>query len=191
MQKRLSLILVASALAAAGAVSAQTLSRGNAGELAMAMPSAAVDADSPGASGPDATGLDAGEVRAAIEANNARWADAFRRGDLDEMATVYTPGANLLPPASPTLEGPGRIVEYFASRRRAGMADPTLTTVEVTYRGDIAYEVGSYGFRFAGEDGAGYLDSGRYFTIWKLQADGSWRYQAGTWTSNRVVRTQP
>lgn len=186
MKKRWSFLLIGAALAAAGAVSAQTGSREPAQELALALPSAPAAVEVPG----DAA-IDAAAVRAAIEASNARWSEAFRRGDLEEMARVYMPGANLLPPGSATLEGPDRIVAYFDSRRRAGMGEPTLTTVEVTCRGDVAYEVGSYGFHFAGEDGAGYLDSGRYFTIWKVQPDGSWRYQAGTWTSNRVVRTRP
>src|SRR6185369_16800196 len=111
--------------------------------------------------------------RRAIEAANADWLKAFRSGDSESLAKIYAPDASLFPPTNVSLEGRDRIVEYFGAQHSAGMGDASLKTLDVVVVGDVAYEVGTYGFRF----GAAAGDAGRYFAIWKAQPDGSWRYQ--------------
>lgn len=138
-----------------------------------------------------APALDARTARTAIEKANSEWLAAFRRGDSAAMAGFYAADASLFPPTNANLEGPDRIVEYFAAQRSAGMDDPSLKTLEVVAVGDIAYEVGVYGFRFE-TPGRGFGgDAGRYFAIWKAQPDGSLRYQVGIWSSDRDVREKP
>jgi ketosteroid isomerase-like protein len=170
-----------SGMLAAAAIAAQP----EPDRLAMSMPaSAPASAQVPGA-------MDAAAVRAAIESANSEWLVAFRNGDSASLARIYAPDANLFPPTNVSLEGRDRIVEYFRAQRRAGMGDATLKTLDVVCVGDVAYEVGIYGFRFeAGvEDRSG--DAGRYFAIWKEQPDGSWRYQVGIWSSNRDAASKP
>jgi uncharacterized protein (TIGR02246 family) len=130
--------------------------------------------------------MDAAKAREAIEAANARWLEAFRSGDSASLARIYAPDASLFPPSNVSLEGRDRIVDYFGSQHRAGMGEASLKTLDVVCVGDVAYEVGMYGFRFdGGGEAASTGDAGRYFAIWKAQADGSWRYQVGIWSSNR------
>ncbi len=64
------------------------------------------------------------------------------------------------------------------------MGDASLKTLDVVCVRDVAYEVGTYRFRFDGGSTAS-RDAGRYFAIWKGHPDGSWRYQVGIWCSNR------
>lgn len=173
------MIVLVSALIAVGAVSAQTDTEAIA--LSMPMPvlaSAAVPAS-----------IDAAAVRTAIEKANAQWLAAFREGDSDSLARIYAPDASLFPPSNVGLEGRDRIVEYFGAQRRAGMGDPSLKTLDVVCVGDVAYEVGTYGFRFNGGASNVSGDAGRYFAIWKGLPDGSWRYQVGIWSSNRDTET--
>lgn len=135
--------------------------------------------------------LDAKTVRASIEKANSEWLAAFRRGDSAAMAGFYAADASLFPPTNANLEGPDRIVEYFVAQKRAGMDDPSLKTLDVVAVGDVAYEVGVYGFRFE-TPGRGFGgDAGRYFAIWKAQPDGSLRYQVGIWSSDRDARQKP
>jgi uncharacterized protein (TIGR02246 family) len=150
----------------------------------------------PGLAAGDAAGsaarpatADAAEARAAIEAANSRWLDAFRRGDQAALASIYTSDASLFPPDGHGLEGRDRIVEYFGSRRSEGHSEAALQTLDVVRVGDVAYEVGLYGLS-AGPatpsmPAAASADAGRYFAIWKAQADGSWRRQVGIWSSGR------
>ena len=135
--------------------------------------------------------IDAASVRTTIEKSNAEWLAAFRRGDSETLARIYTPDASLFPPTNASLEGRDRIVEYFRNQRRNGMGDANLKTLDVVVVGDVAYEVGTYAFRFGEQQGELGGDTGRYFTIWKSQGDGSWRYQVGIWSSNRDTALKP
>jgi uncharacterized protein (TIGR02246 family) len=181
MKTRWVLFAISSAVVAAGAVSAQP----GAEQLAMSMPTAI-----PASVTVPAT-IDAAAVRASIEKSNAEWLAAFRRGDSENLARIYTPDASLFPPTNASLEGRDRIVEYFRTQRRNGMGDATLKTLDVVCVGDVAYEVGTYSFRFGSGQGELGGDAGRYFTIWKSQDDGSWRYQVGIWSSNRDTTLKP
>jgi ketosteroid isomerase-like protein len=178
MKKRWTLGVIASAALAVGAMAAQPSGE----KLALTMPKAIP------ASLPAAPAADASAVRAAIEAANAAWLAAFRSGDTGALARIYAPDANLFPPSNVSLEGRDRIVEYLGAQHRAGMGEASLKTLDVVRVGDVAYEVGTYGFRF-GDGGSG-GDAGRYFAIWKAQPDGSWRYQVGIWSSNRDVEAK-
>jgi ketosteroid isomerase-like protein len=182
---------LASALIAVGAISAESDTAAE--EIAMTMPTpvlASLAATASSGSAPMAS--DAAAARTAIERANAQWLAAFRTGDNDSLARIYAPDASLFPPSNVGLEGRDRIVEYFGAQRRAGMGDPSLKTLDVVCVGDLAYEVGTYGFRFDGNAGAGNVgDAGRYFAIWKGTPDGSWRYQVGIWSSNRDTDVIP
>ena len=136
----------------------------------------------------DASAADAARVRSAIESANAQWLAAFRTNDATSLARIYAPDASLYPPSNVGLEGRDHIVEYFQAQRKAGMGDASLKTLDVVCVGDVAYEVGTYGFRFDGAASAA-ADAGRYFAIWKARPDGSWRYQVGIWSSNRDAAT--
>jgi len=170
-----------SALCVVGAVSAQP----RAEKLVLAMPTALP------VSAPAPVAIDAAAVRAAIEDANAKWLAAFRTGDSESLARIYAPDASLFPPTNASLEGRDRIVEYFRGQRRAGMGEASLKTLDVVCVGDVAYEVGTYGFRFDSGRGGIPGDAGRYFAIWKSQADGTWRYQVGIWSSNRDASLEP
>ena len=71
------------------------------------------------------------------------------------------------------------------------MGDANLKTLDVVVVGDVAYEVGTNAFRVGEQQGELGGDTGRYFTIWKSQGDGSWRYQVGIWSSNRDTTLKP
>jgi len=175
------LMALASVLLAIGAVSAWS----DPERIAMKTTSAPVLPAAVAAASASAPAVDAQAARSAIEKANAAWLAAFRQNDTASLASIYAPDASLFPPSNIGLEGRDRIVEYFQAQRKAGMGDASLKTLDVVCVGDVAYEVGTYGFRFEGAAAAVGGDSGRYFAIWKGLPDGSWRYQVGIWSSNR------
>jgi uncharacterized protein (TIGR02246 family) len=54
------------------------------------------------------------QTEAAIKAENARWAEAFGRGDYEAIGRLYTSDGTLLPPGGEKITGGSAIAEYFA-----------------------------------------------------------------------------
>jgi uncharacterized protein (TIGR02246 family) len=52
-------------------------------------------------------------TEAAIKAENARWADAFKRGDYQAIGRLYTEDGTLLQPGGPRVVGAAAISKYF------------------------------------------------------------------------------
>jgi len=48
--------------------------------------------------------------------------------------------------------------------------------IDVSVSGDLAYTYGEYRFSFTDSTGVKFTDTGIFHTVWKRQADGSWRY---------------
>jgi ketosteroid isomerase-like protein len=48
--------------------------------------------------------------------------------------------------------------------------------VDVSASGDLAYTYGSYTYSYIDSTGAAVEQSGIFHTVWKRQADGSWRF---------------
>ena len=136
---------------------------------------------------PAIASADASAVRTAIESADARWTAALRSGDEKALAGIYAADASLVPPHSESIEGRENILAWLAERHRAGAGETTLKTIDVVSVGDVAYEVGHYGFEVGDGETAVATDSGRYFAIWKRQSDGQWLCQVGIWSSSRDV----
>ncbi len=119
-------------------------------------------------------------ARAAIEAANKQFADAFNRDDARGMAALYGETAQLLPPGSQPLEGRTAIETFWRGIAELPIADLQLQTVDVESHPDGACEVGRY--KMIGSDG-GEIDSGKYIVIWKRDATG-WKIYRDIWNSS-------
>src|SRR4030095_5644809 len=82
------------------------------------------------------------DARAAIEAANAKFSEAFARGDAKALAAMYTPDAMAFPPDREMISGDIAIGNFWKTTRDNGVQSVTLTTVDVGRTGDVAYEVG-------------------------------------------------
>jgi ketosteroid isomerase-like protein len=105
---------------------------------------------------------------------------AFELGDAALAASLYEPGARLLPPGAPVITGDEAIREFFARRFGAGSDGGELVTVRRDEYGDIAVEEGRYGRRSGDE----LLDSGKYVSVFHRQPDGAWRWATDMWNSD-------
>lgn len=123
-------------------------------------------------------------VQQLIRDNNARFAEAYSRGDVAAVAALYTDDAVLLPPNLETLRGKEAIQQFWAGARQMGIREAALETVQVEESGDMACEIGAYTLKIQPEGGQATTDRGKYVVLWKRQADGSWKLAVDIWNTN-------
>lgn len=115
---------------------------------------------------------------AAIKAENARWAEAFARGDYVAIGRLYTKDGALLPPGGNKIAGGSAITEYF-TKGYAGTEPDTVTFSNYEFYGDdqTVTEVSDTEVR----DQSGTLKSrGKQILIF-LKQSGDWKLHRDIW----------
>jgi uncharacterized protein (TIGR02246 family) len=120
------------------------------------------------------------DIRPQIDAANAQFVSAFKRGDATGIANLYTSGAQLLPANSDFVRGTAAIRTFWQSVIDMGLKGASLETVEVEGHGDTAIEVGRYRLFAAGDVVA---DQGKYVVVWKND-NGTWKLHRDIWTTS-------
>ena len=123
------------------------------------------------------------EARSAIEAANAKFSEAFARGDIKALSSMYTSDAIAFPPDSEMVRGNEAIGEYWKATRESGVRSAVLTTVEVSRSGDVAYEVGKVSLTIQSAGKEPVMAMAKYVVVWKRQTDGSWKLHRDIWNS--------
>jgi len=123
------------------------------------------------------------EAQAAIEAANARFSEAFARGDAKALSAMYTSDAIAFPPDSEMIRGNEAIGEFWKATRDSGVRGAALTTIEVGRSGDVAYEVGKVSLTIQPAGKEPTTAVAKYVVVWKRQADGSWKLHRDIWNS--------
>jgi uncharacterized protein (TIGR02246 family) len=125
--------------------------------------------------------FDATEVKKSIEAENAKYSQAIREGNVTGALAAYTDDATALPPDGQMIRGKQAIEEMYKRFLQIGMKEVTLITLEVGGSGDVAYEIGKTKVRIQPEGQPSMTDSTKYLVIWKRQADGTWKVHVDIW----------
>ena len=120
------------------------------------------------------------DVRAAIEAANKKFSEAFAKRDAAALAAAYTPDGQAFPPNSAVVSGRPALQKLWQAFLDSGPAAIELKTSEVESAGDAAYETGEYEIK--GKDGKP-LDRGKYIVVWK-RTGGSWQLHRDIWNSS-------
>ncbi len=120
-------------------------------------------------------------IRQVIEDRNRHFMDAFRRGDAEGLAALYTTDGQALPPNGETSRGAQAIQAIWQGAMDAGLKEARLETIEAEQHDDTAYEVGRYTLLVEGGQTA---DTGKYIIIWK-QEGGQWKLHRDIWNSSR------
>jgi uncharacterized protein (TIGR02246 family) len=116
------------------------------------------------------------EARKAIDKGNAQWIEAWDKADASLIAGLFAPDGVLLGRNGKFFKGPQQILERQKPVMEAAGkgVKSTVTTVDLWFDGDIAYETGKYSYKYREKDKP-VTEEGRYVTIWKKQNDGSWK----------------
>ncbi|MEZ5359304.1 MAG: DUF4440 domain-containing protein [Candidatus Zixiibacteriota bacterium] len=87
---------------------------------------------------------------------------------MDDNAVMYRPQAQVF-------QGREAILPLFPAGTEHKLEwEPTFA--DVAQSGDIGYTLGKYVYSYTNEKGELQQSTGHYVTIWKKQADGSWKY---------------
>jgi uncharacterized protein (TIGR02246 family) len=119
---------------------------------------------------------DARAAREAIDAANARFVDAAKRGDSAIVDALFADDVVVMMPNEPAKRGRDAARKGFASTFQPGIVkDFSLKTDDVAVGGDLAVETGAYEMTLQPRGAKEIKDNGKYITVWKRQADGSWK----------------
>lgn len=122
----------------------------------------------------------AAEVRAAIEAANAKFSTLAAQSNGTTLAGLYAKDGAVMPAGSEPLRGTQAIAKFWQGAFDSGVAAIELKTVEVYGQGATATEVGEYALR----DKAGkLLDRGKYIVIWHNEG-GQWKLLRDMFSTN-------
>lgn len=116
--------------------------------------------------------------QAEIAAINRQFEDAARKGDLERLASLYTPDAMALPPDGPVVQGRDNIKQMWgAIAQQLGLKDVRLSTLDFEQAGDTGYEVG---------EATLIVSSGtavvKFVVVWR-KVDGQWRLHRDIWNT--------
>jgi len=120
------------------------------------------------------------EVRGAIVAGVESFMAAFRRGDAEGLAALYTENGQLMPPNSDFVTGKQAVQEFWQAVMDMGIKEAQLEILEVEAHGDTAIEVSK--FALLGERGQ-VLDKGKYIVIWR-QEEEQWKLHRDIFNSS-------
>jgi len=130
----------------------------------------------PAGSSANIASTDSATVRAAIEATNARFLEAFKRGDKTGLMASYADDAILMMPNEEAWRGREGLDKGFAGfLSQMSFKDGATKTEDVMVAGDLAVETGSFAWTLQPKSGAEVKDKGKYLTVWKRQPDGEWK----------------
>jgi uncharacterized protein (TIGR02246 family) len=137
---------------------------------------------------------DVAVVKKTIEEFNAVSTEAMKTGDTEKSIQYYTEDAVSMPPNYPFIKGRAAIKNWMTEMSQSGVTinSAKFTSVEVDASGKIAYEVGEYDMSMTIPGMGEISDQGKYVSIWKQQADGSWKVHAEIWnTSSPMPSMEP
>ena len=120
--------------------------------------------------------------KAQIEVVNAKWMELFNKGDFQGIAELYTVDAIAFPPGSAMVRGKAAIGAMWKGLA-AQVADPKLTTLEVTRLGQFAArEIGTFSLKTK-EPSPKEL-TGKYVVIWK-KTGRQWTLWTDIWNDGQ------
>jgi ketosteroid isomerase-like protein len=125
----------------------------------------------------DKPATDTAAIEKALKADEAQWNADYKAKDLAKVSGHYAPDAALMEPETPIMSGP-------AVTKGLGefLKDPNLDIhfeadkVGVAQSGDLAYTRGHYHIVTTNpKTGKAQTEDGSYVTVYRKQADGSWK----------------
>ena len=100
------------------------------------------------------------------------------KGDL----ALYTEDAILMPPNQAAVQGKAPIQAWMGAY--PPISNLQEESLEIEGQGNLAYDRGTYSMTVTHVGAAATEDHGKYLTIWRKQADGSWKISRAMYNSD-------
>jgi uncharacterized protein (TIGR02246 family) len=110
------------------------------------------------------------EFQAAMEANNAKWLQAYNTQDAEALGAMYADDAILIAAGSQPIQGAKDIEAYWTEDVK-GYGDHTWKILQTRDQSDLAYQVAEW---TVAERGSGAQYSGNTLRILERQPHGGW-----------------
>lgn len=131
-------------------------------------------------------GQASGNASDALLAADAAWMKVYAAKDLEKSVGFFDDQGSMLPSNAPIATGKDALTKLIGSAFAA--RDYTLswhaTKVGVARSGELGYTSGTYDFSIKDASGKTISDTGKYLTVWKKEADGSWKVLFDTYNSD-------
>ena len=136
--------------------------------------------------------FDAAGVKAKIEAGSKAYEQAALKGDAAANASYYDENAVVLVSNMPMVKGRASIEKMMRTwmQSEMKMKEFTTTTISVEGAGDFAVQLGRY-FQTFEMSGKVLADTGKFVTVWRKQADGSWKMAYDIWNTDIPAPAMP
>ncbi len=118
---------------------------------------------------------DVAAERDALMKADADWSTAMGSKNVDEFMKYFAADGVLMMPNMPALNGAEAIQSTMSQMMSSINVSWTATNADVAASGDLGYTTGTYQASMTMPDGTTHPDNGKYATVWKKQADGSWK----------------
>lgn len=131
--------------------------------------------------------VDVEAERTALLDTDTALAEAKAANDVAQVTSYYADDASIFPPNGPSVNGKEAygpfLSQLFAIPGFALSWQPKKA--EVSRTGDLGYTLGAYELTMNDAEGNPLTDRGKYVTVWKKQADGTWKVVATIWNSDQ------
>jgi ketosteroid isomerase-like protein len=131
-------------------------------------------------------GQASGSASDALLAADAAWMKVYAAKDLDKSVGFFDSEGSMLPSNAPIATGKDALTKSIGS----AFATPDYTLswhankVGVARSGELGYTSGTYDFSMKDASGKIISDKGKYLTVWKKGADGTWKVLLDTYNSD-------
>ena len=110
-----------------------------------------------------------------IKDKEVAWSKDSALKDPAKWASNYTDDATFMMPNEPILHGASNVKSAMGAVMQDKNFAFSFQTEKVEVSGDLAYTQGAYSMTMTDQKGNPAPDKGKYLTVWKKQADGSWK----------------
>jgi uncharacterized protein (TIGR02246 family) len=130
------------------------------------------------------TTAQARDVKADIDAANAKFVAAFNKGDAVGVAQLYTEQATVLPPGAPMAKGRTAIQSFWQGAIQSGLKNVSLMALQVDQFGSAAREIGQFSLDAPDAQKQTVHVEGKYVVLWR-RVSGSWKLDTDIWNTNQ------
>ena len=131
--------------------------------------------------------VDVEAERSALLDTDTALSEAKAANDVERVFSYYAADASIFPPNATNVTGKEAIRPFLSQLFTIpGFAlSWQPKKAEVSRAVDLGYTLGTYELTMNDPEGNPVSDRGKYVTVWKKQADGTWKVVATIWNSDQ------